>query len=109
MKRRSLVGLVSHPLIFLVLFTAFILFYTRRETFFFHIIQQLTTVEAEKFSIAIEFKDVKEIHNRRFQLKECAIEFFTSDGKTHFVSFHSDMVNMRIIFVFSISTLRLSS
>lgn len=48
--------------------------------------------EADKFSLIVKFKDIKEIHNRRFQLKERAIELFLLNGKTALIAFSSQMV-----------------
>jgi len=46
-------------------------------------------------SCAWQFDDVKEILNRRFQLKERAIEIFLVNGQTHLLAFQSAEVSKR--------------
>lgn len=43
-------------------------------------------------STAWQYEDVKEIHNRRYQLQERALEIFLLNGKTYFVAFQSSKV-----------------
>lgn len=38
------------------------------------------------------FEDVKEIHNRRYQLQERAIEIFLVNGKTYLIAFQTSKV-----------------
>lgn len=45
-------------------------------------------------SQAWQLEDVKEIHNRRFQLKELALEIFLLNGKTYLLAFESSTVGM---------------
>ncbi|XP_050540589.1 lysosomal-trafficking regulator isoform X2 [Daktulosphaira vitifoliae] len=43
----------------------------------------------DEYSHVLKFDEVKEIHNRRYSLKEKAIEIFLVNGKTFLIAFHS--------------------
>ncbi|XP_060836143.1 lysosomal-trafficking regulator isoform X2 [Rhopalosiphum padi] len=41
------------------------------------------------YSHVLKFDEIKEIHNRRYSLKEKAVEIFLTNGKTFLIAFHS--------------------
>uniref|UniRef100_A0A2S2Q1U2 Lysosomal-trafficking regulator n=1 Tax=Sipha flava TaxID=143950 RepID=A0A2S2Q1U2_9HEMI len=41
------------------------------------------------YSHVLKFDEIKEIHNRRYSLKEKAVEIFLTNGKTYLIAFHS--------------------
>lgn len=45
------------------------------------------------YSHVLKFEEVKEIHNRRYSLKEKAVEIFLTNGKTFLIAFHSQKVD----------------
>lgn len=65
---------------------------------------QVTIAEADKYSLIVKFSEIKEIHNRRFQLKERAIELFLMNGRTVLIAFSAPMV--RVVFRYAISIFR---
>ncbi|GFG30500.1 hypothetical protein Cfor_08123, partial [Coptotermes formosanus] len=50
---------------------------------------EMTAGSLDVSSTAWSFENVKEIHNRRFQLQERALEIFLLNGKTYLVAFQS--------------------
>lgn len=53
----------------------------------------MTAGSLDVSSTAWPFENVKEIHNRRFQLQERALEIFLLNGKTYLVAFQSSKVS----------------
>jgi hypothetical protein len=53
----------------------------------------MTAGSLDVSSTAWSFENVKEIHNRRFQLQERALEIFLLNGKTYLVAFQSSKVS----------------
>jgi len=58
-----------------------------------NILLQMTAGSLDVSSTAWPFENVKEIHNRRFQLQERALEIFLLNGKTYLVAFQSSKVS----------------
>jgi hypothetical protein len=56
----------------------------------------MTAGSLDVSSTAWPFENVKEIHNRRFQLQERALEIFLLNGKTYLVAFQSSKVSYDI-------------
>lgn len=52
------------------------------------------------YSHVLKFDEVKEIHNRRYSLKEKAVEIFLTNGKTFLIAFHSQKVPIIFFYVF---------
>jgi hypothetical protein len=59
----------------------------------FNDLLQVTAGSLDVSSTAWPFENVKEIHNRRFQLQERALEIFLLNGKTYLVAFQSSKVS----------------
>lgn len=59
-----------------------------------HMLQVNNSCSMDVCSQAWQLEDVKEIHNRRFQLKELALEIFLLNGKTYLLAFESSTVCM---------------
>ena len=38
--------------------------------------------------------DIRELHRRRFELRECAVELFMGTGRTHLITFTSTEVSL---------------
>ena len=53
----------------------------------------MTAGSLDVSSTAWPFENVREIHNRRFQLQERALEIFLLNGKTYLVAFQSSKVS----------------
>ncbi|GLH06434.1 Neurobeachin [Gryllus bimaculatus] len=64
-------------------------------------LSEVTAGSLDVSSTAWQFENVKEIHNRRFQLQERALEIFLMNGKTYLVAFQS--VKERDTFVWELS------
>jgi len=45
------------------------------------------------YSHILKFDEIKEIHNRRYSLKENAVEVFLTNGKTFLIAFNSQKVH----------------
>ena len=65
-----------------------------------NVFQQVTVTETDQFSFIVKFEEIKEIHNRRFQLKERAIEIFLLNGKTYLIAFNSQIVSVYTRYTF---------
>nr|CAD7400993.1 unnamed protein product [Timema cristinae] len=64
-------------------------------------LNQVTAGSLDVSSTAWPFENVKEVHNRRFQLQERALEIFLLNGKTYLVAFESS--KERDVFVWQLS------
>lgn len=51
------------------------------------------SMELEGTSIVMKFDEIKEYHNRRYQLQERAIEMFLLNGRTYLIAFQSSIVS----------------
>ena len=45
-----------------------------------------------KLKVIFNFKDIKSIHSRKYNLIECALEIFTNYGKAYFFNLYSNTI-----------------